>query len=333
MWSNAHSEIPPPLGARIEVRLGRLWRVEVSLHWAGVLFLMAVGAVLGGLVFPTWHPGWGPWAAAAAAAVTCLLLLGIAQLHEIARAWIARVHGSGVAHDTSFLVAGVGRLEVQPPSPRAEILAALANAVALVVIAVVIFIEAYERWFDPPEVHGALMMGIATGGLLVNLAGLAILHRGRSESLNVRGAWLHVLGDALGSVGAMASGAVIWAFGWQRADPIASVAIGVLVLYASIQLLRESVHVLMAGAPAAMDVDDIRATIEGIDGVRSLHDLHVWTITSGMDCLSGHVVADAEADHQRLLATLQRVLLERFGVDHATLQIEAEGHEEVEPRF
>lgn len=216
---------------------------------------------------------------------------------------------------------------------RAEILAALANAVALVVIAVVIFIEAYERWFDPPEVHGALMMGIATGGLLVNLAGLAILHRGRSESLNVRGAWLHVLGDALGSVGAMASGAVIWAFGWQRADPIASVAIGVLVLYASIQLLRESVHVLMAGAPAAMDVDDIRATIEGIDGVRSLHDLHVWTITSGMDCLSGHVVADAEADHQRLLATLQRVLLERFGVDHATLQIEAEGHEEVEPRF
>lgn len=173
MWSTAHREIPPPLGARIEVRLGRLWRVEVTLHWAGVLFLMAIGAVLGGVVFPTWHPAWGPWAAAAAAAVTCLLLLGIAQLHEIARAWVARVHGSGVAHDTSFLVAGVGRLEVQPPSPRAEILAALVAPVVSVVLSGLAL--AVAHLLGPPESGAITAVLTAVGISSLGLAAIGLL--------------------------------------------------------------------------------------------------------------------------------------------------------------
>jgi cobalt-zinc-cadmium efflux system protein len=165
---------------------------------------------------------------------------------------------------------------------RAEILAAVLNAGTLLAIGVYIFVEAYGRLGEPHEVQGALMMSIATGGLLINLASLWILNAGRKESLNVHGAWLHVLTDALGSIGAIAAGGLIWAFGWNWADPVASVVIGVLVLFSGWNLLKEAVSVLMGAAPGDIDVDEVRVAIKSVSGVEDVHDLHVWTITSAM---------------------------------------------------
>lgn len=182
---------------------------------------------------------------------------------------------------------------------RTEILAALANGATLVAISVFVFVEAYQRLGEPPEVQGALMMTVAVGGLIINLVGLKILHGGKTESLNMHGAWLHVLTDALGSVGAILAGALIWAFGWYWADPAASVVIALLVLYSAWALLRETVAVLMEGAPGHLDVDAIRSAVWSIDRVESVHDLHVWTITSGMVALSTHVTTCDDAGHRR----------------------------------
>lgn len=218
----------------------------------------------------------------------------------------------------------------RPPTPthtygfyRTEILAALVNGATLVAISLYIFAEAFRRLGDPPEVEGGWMMVVAAGGLMVNLLGLWMLSAGREGNLNVRGAWLHVLTDTLGSVGTLAAGVLILTFGWRWADPAASVAIGLLVLYSSWALLRETVAVLMEGAPGDIDVDEVRNALNGVEGVASAHDLHVWTITSGMVALSAHVVA---ADDRRpageLLDRLRRMLVDRFGIDHVTIQIE-----------
>lgn len=208
---------------------------------------------------------------------------------------------------------------------RTEILAALANGATLVAISIYIFVEAYRRLDDPPQVEGGLMMMVAVGGLLVNLVGLWVLSGGRNESLNMRGAWLHVLTDALGSVGAIVAGALILWMGWAWADPVASVLIGLLVLYSSWALLRETVGVLMEGVPGHMDVDEIRDCIETLPGVLSAHDLHVWTITSGMVALSAHVTVPASREPGPLLAEIRRTLHDRFGIDHMTIQVEPEG--------
>ena len=223
----------------------------------------------------------------------------------------------------------------RPPTPRrsygyyrTEILAALLNGATLVAISIFIFAEAWERFRDPPQVQGALMMGIAAGGLAVNLVGLWILNAGRSESLNVRGAWLHVLTDALGSVGAILGGLLIWAFGWAWADPAVSVLIGLLVIFSSWNLLKETVAVLMESAPAGLDVDQVRDAIVGLPGVTGIHDLHVWSITSGMVALSAHVrVADGHPVNAVLTAVRGR-LQDGFGIDHTTIQVEHEGFEE-----
>lgn len=207
---------------------------------------------------------------------------------------------------------------------RTEILAALVNGATLVAISIFVFVEAFQRIGDPPEVQGSLMMAIAVGGLFINLIGLKVLHGGKSESLNVHGAWLHVLTDALGSVGAIVAGALIWAFGWNWADPVASIVIGVLVLYSSWSLLRETGSVLMEGAPGDLDVDEIRSAIWKIDGVESVHDLHVWTITSGMVALSAHVTTCDHPTDGSLLAEIRRVLHDNFGIHHVTVQIEPE---------
>ena len=207
---------------------------------------------------------------------------------------------------------------------RTEILAALANGATLVAVSAYIFVEAYRRFGEPPEVQGALMMAIATGGLVVNLIGLWILNAGRSESLNVRGAWLHVATDALGSVGAMAAGGLVWAFGWNWADPAASVLIAVLVLYSSWGLLKETVSVLMEGAPGNVDVDEVRESVLALAGVQAVHDLHVWTITSGMVAMSGHVVVDEDRWTEETLREVRRLLHDRFGIDHSTVQLERE---------
>jgi cobalt-zinc-cadmium efflux system protein len=211
---------------------------------------------------------------------------------------------------------------------RFEILAALANGVALVVVAIFIVVEAFERMQAPTEVLGLPMLLIATGGLAVNLVALVILHGGRNESLNVRGAWLHVMGDALGSVGAIIAGGLIWAFGWRIADPIASVVISALVLYASWALLRETVDVLLEAAPAHLDVDDVRSALLSAHGVATVHDLHVWTITSGMVSLSCHVLLTPDVGDHHVLPSLQTLLRERFDIHHVTIQVEPEGFEE-----
>jgi len=205
---------------------------------------------------------------------------------------------------------------------RAEILAALANGSVLLVIASFVFVEAVQRLHEPPPVAGPLMLAIACGGLAMNLAGLRLLAPGRDVNLNLRGAWLHVLSDALGSVGAILAGVLIWTSGWTWADPVASIVIAVFVLHSGWSLLRETVAVLMENAPGHIDVDEVRTAIGAIAPVIGVHDLHVWTITSGMESLSAHVLAERDSDADALLGSIRQLLAERFGIDHVTIQIE-----------
>ena len=205
---------------------------------------------------------------------------------------------------------------------RAEILAALAQGVALVVVSVFIVFEAIERLSDPGIVNAPIMIGVASGGLTVNAIGLWLLRRGQAENLNVRGAWLHIASDALGSLGVIVAGLCIAFFGWMWVDPLASIAISILILFAAWYLLREGVDVLMEAAPAHLDVNEIRAALLGQPGAEAVHDLHVWTIGSGEVSLSCHVVAGSDIDSGDLLARLQSLLVARFEIGHTTLQIE-----------
>ncbi|MSP23612.1 MAG: cation transporter [Myxococcales bacterium] len=206
---------------------------------------------------------------------------------------------------------------------RTEILAALANGAALAVIAVSIFIEAIQRFATPTAIAGPMMLGVAAGGLVMNVIALAILGQGRHESLNVHGAWLHVVSDALGSVGAIISGALVWGFGFTWADSLASVVIAALVIRSAWGLLKEAVAVLMENAPGHLDVDEVRKALAAYPEVSGVHDLHVWTITSGLVCLSAHVVTGSSAETQSgLLAGLTRLLRDRFHIAHVTLQVE-----------
>lgn len=216
---------------------------------------------------------------------------------------------------------------------RTEILAALLNGAMLLAISAWIVAEAVRRFRVPPEVDGGPMMAIAVGGLVVNLAGLWILHGGRDESLNVHGAWLHVLTDALGSVQAIVAGGLIWAFGWNWADPVASVLIALLVLWSAWALVRESVSVLMQRAPGHLDVDELRKAILGLDGVAGICDMHVWTVTTGLDSVSAHVVVEEGRDDRAMLRAVRDLVHARFGIDHVTVQIEPEGFEEPDAGF
>ena len=205
---------------------------------------------------------------------------------------------------------------------RAEILAALANGVALVAVAVWIFVEAARRFADPGEPLGGWMLGVGALGLAVNVAAAAILFRRGSESLNVRAALRHVLADLAGSVGVIGAGAVVLATGWAHADPVAGLLIGLLVLASSWTILRDSTHVLLEATPRGLDADEVSRAMTAYPGVREVHDLHVWTITSGFPALSAHVLVDRGADCHALRLELERVLHERFGLDHTTLQVE-----------
>ncbi len=207
-------------------------------------------------------------------------------------------------------------------SHRAEILAALANGATLVAVAGYIFAEAFERFRTPPDVQGDLVVVIASGGLLVNIAGLWILRAGHHDNLNMRGAWLHVLTDALGSFQALVAGALIWAFHWYWIDPLASVLIGLLVIYSSWSLIRQSVAVLMEGAPGHVNVDEVRSSLLELPHVVNVHDLHVWTITSGFVALSAHVTCPGAHNHYSVLRAAQGMLAARFGIRHTTIQID-----------
>ena len=213
---------------------------------------------------------------------------------------------------------------------RAEILAALANGAALVAISLLIAVEAVGRLRQPSDVEPRGMLAIAAGGLLVNLISLALLHGLRDASLNARGAWLHVATDALGSVQAIAAAALIWAFGWRWADPVASLLISLLVVWSAWGLLREAVTVLMESAPGHIDVDEVRGAMTAVASVESVHDLHVWSIASGFECLSAHVVATTGCERDALLDELRCMLQSRFGIDHVTIQLEPVGYVEAE---
>jgi len=208
---------------------------------------------------------------------------------------------------------------------RAEILAALAQGAGLVAVALIVVIEAIERLESPATVHGLGMLVIATGGLVVNGIGLWILGSGRHESLNVRGAWLHVLSDALGSVAAIIAGVAVWRFGWAWADPVASIVISVLVLASAWHLIREAVDVLMEAAPRDVDLQAIAEALASLPGVGEVHDLHVWTIGSGETSLSCHLVLAGSGDRPALLGEACALLERRFGIGHATVQVEPEG--------
>jgi len=204
---------------------------------------------------------------------------------------------------------------------RAEILAALVNGAVLVVVAVYIVVEAWSRFRSPEEVDGRTMMWIAVGGLLVNIVGMVVLHGGRDESLNVRGAWLHVVADTLGSVQAIVAGILIWAFGWNIADPVASVLIAVLVAWSSWALLRDSVNVLMEGTPKHIDAREVREALRSVEGVVEVHDLHLWTITSGFESLSVHARVEGRA-RSEVLRDIREIAATRFGIEHSTVQLE-----------
>ncbi len=205
---------------------------------------------------------------------------------------------------------------------RAEILAALANGAALVALSALIAREAWERLAQPPEVQGGLMLAVAAGGLAINLANLMILSGGRESNLNVRGAWLHVMADTLGSVGAMSAGVVIYFFGWRWADPVASFVIASLVLYSAWGLVRETLGVLMEGVPKGISIQDVTSALRELPGVLDTHDLHVWSLTSGRNVATAHLIIAQDADHQGIIDAANRTLAIRFAIQHATIQVE-----------
>jgi cobalt-zinc-cadmium efflux system protein len=207
---------------------------------------------------------------------------------------------------------------------RAEILAALVNAVTLIVLAIYIFWEAWQRFQEPPEVKSGPLLVVAVAGMLANIASAWVLSRGggHRENLNTRGAFLHVLGDLLGSVATIAAALIITFTGWYAADPILSVLIGGLVVFGAWSLLRESVDVLLEAAPRGVVVADVRRAMDAVPGVEGVHDLHVWTVTSGLIALSAHVETENLAGWETCMQALATILREKFGIAHATLQPE-----------
>jgi cobalt-zinc-cadmium efflux system protein len=210
---------------------------------------------------------------------------------------------------------------------RAEILAAFVNGVALVAIAIWILIEAARRLSDPPEILAGTTLAVALAGLAVNVAGAAILLRSGGRSLNLRAALLHVVSDLLGSLGVVVAAAVVLATGWLYADPLISVLIGLLVLASAWRVLRESLGVLLEAAPEGIDAEAVGRRMAESDGVAEVHDLHIWTITSGFPALSAHVLVPPGEDCHARRRELSEMLRRDFGIAHTTLQVEhADAH-------
>ena len=219
---------------------------------------------------------------------------------------------------------------------RAEILAALANGVTLVAISIWIFVEAFSRLREPPEILGTPMLVIAALGLLVNAAGAIVLSRSGGESLNVQGALRHVLADALGSVGVIVAELVIILTGWRYADTLVSVAIEFMILASSWSLLRDSTNVLLEATPRGMSAEEIGRKMAGAEGVAEVHDLHIWEITSGFPALSAHVLVGQSEDCHARRRELEALLSDEYGISHTTLQVDHLGDHESEthgPRF
>jgi len=213
---------------------------------------------------------------------------------------------------------------------RVEILAALFNGLALWLIVGVIFAAAYSRLFSPPEVASRGMIAVAVIGLVVNIAAGVILYDPHHHSLNLRGAFLHVVSDAVGSVGAIAAGLIMLTTGWYLADPLISIGIGVLILFSSWNLIAESLSILMQSVPRGIRLDEVRNTIESVEGVAKVHDLHVWAVTSGVHTLSAHAVVESGGDFHEVLNGIEDTLRRRFNIEHTTIQLEVENREETE---
>jgi cobalt-zinc-cadmium efflux system protein len=205
---------------------------------------------------------------------------------------------------------------------RAEVLAAAANGGVLLLVAAYVFFEAAMRLGDPPEVESGPMLGIAVVGLLANVASGALLFPQQAQSINVRGAFYHVLGDTAGSVGVIVAGIVMLASGWYLADPLVGLLIGVLIVLGAARLLRESLSVLLEAVPAHIDVSAVEESLTSVAGVSGLHDLHIWTVTSGLVALSCHCELTGERETDRVLADLCDMLHERFEIHHVTIQPE-----------
>ncbi len=213
---------------------------------------------------------------------------------------------------------------------RIEILAALFNGLMLWLIVGVIFAAAFTRVQEPPPVESLGMVIVAAIGFLVNLTAAIILFGGHRENLNLRGAFLHVASDALGSVGAVIAGLVMLGTGWYVADPLISIFIGILILRASWNLIKESLSVLMQAVPKGIRLDEVRQTIEQVEGVSNVHDLHIWAVTSDIFTLSVHAVVEGDWDHHEVLNSIEETLKERFRIEHTTIQLETESREDKE---
>lgn len=298
---------PPPTGTAAAAYRGRL-RIALGIT-LGVMVLEIVGGILADSL-----------ALIADAAHMATDALGLAMA-------LLAIHFAGRPADTNRTFGFA----------RAEILAALANCVLLLGVGGFLLYEAVQRFITPAETRGGVAIVFALVGLAANMVSLSLLVRGQKESLNVRGAYLEVLADALGSVMVLISAAVILATGWQAADPIASLAIGVMIVPRTVKLLRETLNVLLEAAPKGVDMAEVREHIRALPGVEDVHDLHAWTITSGMPVLSAHVVVAQDVldavGHEKLLHDLQGCLGSHFDVEHCTFQLEPSGHAEHEPGY
>jgi len=205
---------------------------------------------------------------------------------------------------------------------RVEILAAFFNALLLIGMGVFILYESFERFQNPEPIQANLMLMVATGGLVVNIIGAKLLHQGHEHNLNMKGAYLHVLGDLLGSVGAILAGACIYFFDWRWADPLISCLISFLILFSALGLLKEAVNILLEGCPSHIDIEDIRREILTYEGIEDIHNLHVWNINMQRAVLTAHLEVTPEAFSGKTLNTVQQALKEKYGLSHVTLQLE-----------
>jgi cobalt-zinc-cadmium efflux system protein len=208
---------------------------------------------------------------------------------------------------------------------RAEILAALANAVVLIFISLYILYEAWQRFKSPPEVSSRDMLIVAAIGLAVNITGMLILRKGSKESLNMKGAYFEVLSDMLTSIGVIAAAIIMMTTGWYYADPIISAGIGLFILPRTWVLLKDAVGVLLEGTPSDINLADVRATLNSIPGVVSIHDLHVWSLTSGMNAMSVHVLVMENVSVKEVLTAIKTKMRDEFKITHTTIQTEEEG--------
>ncbi|WP_046175540.1 cation diffusion facilitator family transporter [Domibacillus indicus] len=214
---------------------------------------------------------------------------------------------------------------------RFEILAAFINGITLIAISAYIFFEAYQRLINPPEVASTGMLIISTIGLIVNIAAAFILMKGdKDENLNVRSAFLHVLGDLLGSVGAILAALLILFFGWGAADTIASILVALLIMISGYRVTKDSIHILMEGVPSNIDAEKVKEKLLSVAEIQNVHDLHIWSITSDFPAISCHLVVKEGEDNQSVLAKAKKLLHDEFELHHVTIQIEKEGAAECE---